>query len=166
MGTIAFTKPRQLTSEDILDGFVSGVPLVDRWFATHAAKARKLGTAVVYLTYAESTLAGFYTLSSQSISRERASGWIARNTPEEIPVILLGMMGVDQRFQGMGLGKDLLLDAAHRASMVASEIGARALVLDPVDDAAESFYAKFGFRHIPNQNRMYAKLPANSYAGD
>lgn len=40
-------------------------------------------------------LAGFYTLSAYSIDHSDAPGWLRRNSPNPIPAILLGMMGVD-----------------------------------------------------------------------
>ena len=80
------------------------------------------------------------------------------NAPLQIPVILLGMLGVDMRYQGLGLGKDLLLDEAHRSELVADYIGARALVVDPIGDDARRFYERYGFRPIPGTSRMFAKL--------
>lgn len=103
-------------------------------------------------------LAGFYSLSAHSVLRADVSGWIARDAPVQIPVILLGMMGIDVAFQGCGLGRDLLLDAVRRSQSVASRIGARALVLDLIDVAARAFYARHGFRGIPGSDRMFAKL--------
>lgn len=153
-----FTVPRQLEPGDQIEEFECGVALVDDWVRKRAAFARKAGTAVVYATFCDGVLAGFYSLSSQSIMRDAVPGWIVRNSPEQIPVILLGMMGVDKRFQGCGLGRDLLLDAVHRAESVAAQIGARALVVDPVDDSSNAFYAAHGFRCIPGSDRMFAKL--------
>lgn len=106
----------------------------------------------------EGDLAGFYTLSSQSMARSGVGGWLARNAPSQIPVILLGMLGVDARWHGEGLGHSLLVDAAQRSSAVAQSIGARALVVDPADDSARAFYVRHGFRPIPGSNRLFAKL--------
>ena len=158
MGKVVFSKPRILQERDAIDGFSSGSPLVDSWLKMRARKARDAGTAVVYVTFVDEKLAGFYSLSAQSIVRSDASGWIARNAPEQIPVILLGILGVDIQWQGCGLGRDLLLGAVHRTELVAEQIGARALVVDPIDDKAEAFYAHFGFRHIPGMTRMFAKF--------
>lgn len=90
--------------------------------------------------------------------QKETSGRIARNALLQIPVILLGMLGVDEAFQGQGLGRDLLLDAVRRAESVACQIGARAIVVDPIDDSARAFYERYGFRLIPRSGRMFAKL--------
>lgn len=77
--------------------------------------------------------------------------------PAQIPVILLGMLGVDKRYQGEGLGRDLLLDVVHRAGYVSEQVGAKALIVDPIDDATRAFYSRYGFRPMPGASRMYAK---------
>lgn len=73
-------------------------------------------------------------------------------------MILLGMLGVDRRFQGEGLGRKLLHDAVIRSLNISSELGARALIVDPVDSAAARFYESNGFQHIPESERMFLKL--------
>ena len=159
MGSLVFTVPRPLEPNDPLDGFSCGITLVDTWLHTRARNARAAGTAVVYVSYATSgRLAGFYTLSAHSLECSATHGWMARNAPEQIPGILLGMLGVDASFQGMHLGSNLLLDAVHRAMTVADTIGARALLVDPIGDASRAFYAHHGFRPLPESTRMYAKL--------
>lgn len=158
MGKVAFTPPRPLQESDSLVGFSCGIDIVDSWLASHARTARKAGTAVVYVSFADGQLAGFYTLSSQSIVRGKTRGWLARNAPQQIPVILLGMLGVDTQFQGQGLGHNLLLDAVHRAQSINEQIGARALLVDPADAASRSFYEAHGFMAVPDSDRLYAKL--------
>ena len=158
MGSLSFSKPRTLVESDVVDGFSCGVGLTDAWVAVHARRARALGAAVVYATFCQEALAGFYSLSSQSITRREVRGWLSRNAPQQIPVILLGMLGVDTRYQGIGLGHDLLLDAVRRARAVSEQIGARAIVVDPYDESAARFYAHYGFGDIPGTRRMFAKL--------
>ena len=104
-------------------------------------------------------LAGFYSLSAHAMERSNiAGGWLQRNVPERVPMILLGMLGVDRRFQGEGLGRKLLHDAVIRSLNISSELGARALIVDPVDSAAARFYENNGFQHIPESERMFLKL--------
>lgn len=159
MGEVNFSAPRFITEQDSVDGFSCGIDPIDVWVFKHALSARRLGTAVVYATYdQDGKLAGFYTLSSQSIFRGDAKGWISRNAPDQIPVILLGMMGIDKKYQGLGLGRQLMIDLAHRCHHVADEIGARAIVVDPIDENVRAFYSHFGFREIPGSSRMFAKI--------
>lgn len=80
-----------------------------------------------------------------------------RNSPSQVPAVLLGMMGVDEKFKGLGLGASLLKDAIENALKISALAGARALIVDPVDDEA-AFYAHFGFVTLPGTNRMALKL--------
>lgn len=165
MGVDHFTKPNPFEEGMNLAGFESGTKELDEWLANYGRLARRHGTAVVFVSYAagaNSALdspAGYYTLSSSAVDRvDVSSGWLKRNTPEKIPVILLGMLAVDKRFQGRGLGVALLHDAATRAKTIAESLGAKALVVDPIDEAARRFYKQHGFRDIPGTTRMFAKL--------
>ena len=65
--------------------------------------------------------------------------------PEPIPVILLGQLAVDTDYQGRGLGSDLLSDAAKRVLAAADVIGARAIVVQALNEEAKEFYEPFGF---------------------
>ncbi|MBQ9042801.1 MAG: GNAT family N-acetyltransferase [Eggerthellaceae bacterium] len=165
MGINALTKPVQLEDGMTLDGFCSGAATVDNWLASRARAAKARGSAVVYVSHragADASAeppAGFYTLSSASITRSGVTGgWLKRNAPDQIPVILLGMLGVDGRHQGSGLGKMLLHDASARSLAVADSIGAKALVVDPLDDEAAAFYSRYGFKLVPGLRRMYVPL--------
>lgn len=159
--SVEFTAPRKLQPLDSLDGFSCSVEKIDKWVAKYAMKAERRGTAVVYETFAaddESRCAGVYSLSAHSMDRGSLTGWLTRNAPNQIPVILLGMLAVDSRYAGRGLGTQLLLDAYKRARSAASVIGARALVIDPLGDSVVSFYEQYGFKKIPGSNRLYAKF--------
>lgn len=59
----------------------------------------------------------------------------------------------------------LLRDAIINASKVAAIAAARALVVDPVDDSAAAFYARFGSRRIGDSGRMAIRLQAAWHAG-
>lgn len=158
-----FSAPRKLTPDDAIDDFHCGLPVVDDWLERHLGTARKQGTAVAYGTFATDapatgTLAGFYTLSAFSMEHADAPGWLQRNTPDPIPVILLSMLGVDIRFQTMHVGSQLLRDAVLRALGAADIIGARALVVEPATDHAAAFYERYGFRHITDSALMFTPL--------
>ena len=154
-----FTCPVQLPVGVGIEGFTCGDAIVDDWAAHHSASARKRGSAVVYASYCGDVVAGFYTLSAHSVTRASVSGgWFARNAPEQVPAVLLGMLGVDERFKGHGLGASLLRDAIQNAMKVASLAGARALVVDPTGPDAAAFYEHFGFMRLPGTSRMALRL--------
>lgn len=155
-----FQQPQRLDPSDNLKGFSCGIPLIDSWANDRAVSAAKHGTAITYVSHTtEGEIAGFYTLSAYSVNRDSVlGGWLRRNTPERIPAILIGMLGVAQQFQGEGLGWKLLQDAIARSRSISLQLGSRAIIVDPYDDSARSFYSHFGFRPIPGTNSMYLRL--------
>ena len=74
-------------------------------------------------------VAGYYTLWAGAISREWAPKALRRNSPDILPVLLLGRLAIDQRFQNQGLGHALLRDALIRSINVASEVGVSAILV-------------------------------------
>lgn len=155
----AFEAPRKLTADDDLSNFCCGMAVVDEWARNRAHGAERNGTAVVYVVGCDGAVAGLYSLCTHSVVRDDVGGgWLRRNTPEAIPAILLGMLGVDKRFQGERLGASLLGDALRRSLMVADQVGAKALLVDPVDERARAFYGKYGFKDIPGMGRMFVPL--------
>ena len=155
----AFSAPRQLSEKDDISSFCCGVEVVDDWAHRRAHKAMSQGTAVVYTCFADNRVAGLYSLSAHSVARSDVKGgWLRRNTPEQIPAVLLGMLGVDKDYQGQGLGRSLLRDAVLRARNVSREIGARALLVDPAGEGASRFYERYGFRPLPETERLFLPL--------
>jgi len=69
-------------------------------------------------------------------------------------------LAIDNRFQGKGIGKLLLLDALRRSCEISESIGSFAVVVDPIDEDAERFYDKYGFIKLPASGKMF--LPMNT----
>jgi predicted N-acetyltransferase YhbS len=82
-----------------------------------------------------------------------------RNAPDPIPVILIGRLAVDKKFEGRGLGSSLLKDALLKGIQASRLVGAQAFIVHAISDAAVSFYRKFGFESMPGSERaMYLRV--------
>jgi len=87
----------------------------------------------------------FYTLDTFSIAREifetldKPSG-----LPPIVPVIKLGMLGVDTSLQCQGIGKRLLRDALLKVAQLSKIAGCAGVYL-LAEEEAVSFYKKLGF---------------------
>ena len=77
------------------------------------------------------------------------SAKLRRGMPEQVPLMLIGRLAVDQRYQGIGLGTDLLADALKRCLTVSEVAGVRAVVTHAIDEAAMAFYQRHGFLTSP-----------------
>ena len=65
--------------------------------------------------------------------------------PDPVPVILLGRLAVDVRFQGFGLGTSMLQTAVRIAEQAAKAVAITALVVHPISSDASRFYLERGF---------------------
>jgi GNAT superfamily N-acetyltransferase len=74
---------------------------------------------------------------------------VKRNITSPIPIILIGHLAVDERFKGYGLGASLLRDAVLKGIEASRILGARALVVDALNESAENFYRKVGLELMP-----------------
>ena len=69
--------------------------------------------------------------------------------PDPVPVILIGRLAIDTRFQGRGIGADLLRDAILRTLQAAEIAGIRAILVNAISENAKRFYEKYGFISSP-----------------
>ena len=156
MGSIAAPEP--LADSDDVSRFSSGVPGLDAWLQGKARLNEAKGGARTYVARDGDRVAGFYSLAASAVERRRVSSRVGRSMPEPVPVILLGQLALDTHYQGRGLGSDLLVDAAKRALSAADFIGARAIIVQALDERAKSFYARFGFRAFSEREPLMMLL--------
>jgi len=107
------------------------------------------GASRTYVVCAERRVAGFYSLAVGALAHEHAPGRVRRNMPDPIPVVILGRLAVDKRYQGLGIGKSLLLDAILRTLQAAELAGIRALLVHAISANAKRFYEANGFVASP-----------------
>ena len=100
---------------------------------------------------------GFYALAMHAVGVARAPEQLGRGMPDPRPVILLARLAIDQAWQGAGNGGHLLADALRRCVVGAYFYGARAVVVDAIDERAAAFYRHFGFRELEG-NRLWLKV--------
>jgi predicted GNAT family N-acyltransferase len=103
------------------------------------------------------TIEGYYTLSSSSIPLSQFPENLQNKLPKSyvsIPTTLLGRLAIDKRFQGRGLGNILLMDALKRCYDISKEIASYAVIVDPLDREAKSFYEQYDFIQLPDSKRM------------
>jgi predicted GNAT family N-acyltransferase len=104
---------------------------------------------------------GYYTLSNNSIPSRFVPNQIQKKLPrsyESIPTTLLGRLAIDNRFQGQGIGKLILIDALKRSYEISKTIGSFAVIVDPIDQDAENFYEKYGFIKLPDSGKMFLPM--------
>jgi GNAT superfamily N-acetyltransferase len=113
---------------------------------------RRIAACFVLASAETGQVVGYYTLSAYTVAAADLPPDLARKLTKygRIPCTLLGRLAVDRGSQGRGVGALLLVDALRRALIHASEVASWAVIVDPKDDAASQFYARFGFLILPD----------------
>jgi GNAT superfamily N-acetyltransferase len=135
--------------------FSCGVEALDRYLKQQALQDRKRGVATPFVAVEEGSKAieGFYTLSMMSVDLGELPEAEAKRLPKHrrIPAALLGRLAVSAEARGRGLGRFLLMDALARS--LENEIAWAAAIVDAKDEAARSFYERYGFVRFPETPR-------------
>lgn len=74
--------------------------------------------------------------------------------PNPIPVVLLGRLAVDSKFERQGLGTSMLKEAIQYAKKAASTIGVVTLATEAISETAQQFYLSNGFKEAIKGSRL------------
>jgi len=143
-----------------LSGFDCGIADLDRWLRHHALASQKADLARTYLAVVDGIVAGYVSLTTGSIRVDEAPRRYARGMPRyPMPTILIARLAVDRRHQGQRLGSRLLAESLRLAVAASDTAAARLVVVDAIDDAAASFYRRWGFIDVPdNPSRLLRRI--------
>jgi predicted GNAT family N-acyltransferase len=118
-------------------------------------------SACFVLTDEKDVVNGFYTLSANSIKKDEFPELLQKKLPPnytDIATILLGRLAIDNTRKGNGWGEFLLVDALFRCLDISESLGTMAVVVDPIDKTAQSFYEKYGFILLPGSGKMFLPI--------
>jgi GNAT superfamily N-acetyltransferase len=129
--------------------FNSGKQPIDDFLAKMANQQQKKNVSATYILPGKLNddgpheIAGFITLTPVSVNSHSLSASLKGLPNGSIPVTMLSRLGVDVRYQGQGIGAELVVSAL----MLAADLCDRGLptvgvVLDVLDDDAAAFYDK------------------------
>jgi len=141
---------RRLRPEDDRSAFSCGQPDLDRFFHHYAGQNQfRLHLAVTYVAEMGGRLLGFATVSVGSLERRTLpSARMRRRLPGyPLPILRLARLAVDERAQGLGVGRALLRHVLDLALEQRDSLGCIGVVTDAKPDAV-SFYARYGFEPL------------------
>lgn len=143
------------------NSFCCGVKALDEFLARYVNQyeKRRLGRTYVLLQPPQKRVVGYYTLSAGVVNFQTVPRRFTKHLPKHpVPVILLARLAVNATEQGKGLGGLLLSDALRRSLELSEHLGVFAVEVDAANEAARSFYEKFGFSGLSN-DRCHLFLP-------
>jgi GNAT superfamily N-acetyltransferase len=150
--------PARLNAQHDVSQFDNGRhPSLDAWLKDRALASEGMSarTYVICARDAPRRVAGYYAISTameQRISLPNAK--LRRAMPDQVPLLLIGRLAMDRKYQGIGLGADLLSDGVRRCLQVSEIAGVRAIIAHAIDDDAVRFYQHHGFLRCPLGDRV------------
>jgi GNAT superfamily N-acetyltransferase len=141
----------QLRPDHELATFDCGNPTLNAWPREQSHRAQAAGTARTYVWTDENStvVRAYYAVAPTQmlrgeLTRTQSGGYSV------VPAYLIARLAVDRRLHGQGLGAELLLDAVEKVVHAAATGGGRLIVVDAIDEAAESFYRHHDFTPVRN----------------
>jgi len=129
------------------EGFDCGDEALNEFLRRYARKSHERGGAKTFLAIADADKAilGFYSLSPASVDYARTPEILRRGLARyDVPGFRLARLAVDRRWQGHGIGGQLLLAAGRRCLLAAAEVGGVVLVIDAKNERVAGWYASYG----------------------
>lgn len=137
---------RPLRRSDDRDDFTSGEPDLDIFFRRYAGQNQfRHHIGVTYIAVDDGTILGYLTVASGSIEADHLTDVTKTPPGYPLPILRIGRLAVDNRYQGLGLGKHLLRHAFVLALQQKEASGCVGIVVD-AKPSAVPFYLRFGFQ--------------------
>ncbi len=128
------------------EGFDCADAALNDFLVRQAGQQQRRGFGKTYVALADDgvSVIGFVTVSAGQVATSALSSQ-AKLPRYPAPVLRIGRLAVDARYQGKGVGQDLLAFALRLAVEFSQRVGLYAVVVDAKHDKAKAFYVKLGF---------------------
>jgi GNAT superfamily N-acetyltransferase len=130
------------------ESFDCGDEVLNEFLRRYARKSHERGGAKTFLAIEDAggkSILGFYSLSPASVDYARTPEIVRRGLARhDVPGFRLARLAVDRRWQGQGIGGQLLLAAGRRCLLAGAEVGGVVLVIDAKNDRVAGWYASYG----------------------
>lgn len=146
---MSLTAPAPLADGHELAAFHCGLASLDDWLKRRARANHASGASRTYVACEGAVVVGYYALAAGAVRIQEAPGRFRRNMPDPVPVIVLGRIAVDRRWQGRNLGRSLLRDAGLRVLQAADVVGIRGMLVHALSPEARDFYQAMGLDPSP-----------------
>jgi GNAT superfamily N-acetyltransferase len=128
--------------------FDCGDPSLNDFLRRYARQGHDSGAAKTFLATDDAdskTVLGFYSLAPGALAHAETPELMRRGLARhDVPGFRLVRLATDFRWQGQGLGGQLLAAAARRCLRAAAEVGGVVLIIDAKNDRAAQWYGAYG----------------------
>ncbi|TAN21206.1 MAG: GNAT family N-acetyltransferase [Acidobacteria bacterium] len=148
------------------NAFDCGDTAMNDFLRRYARQSHDAGGAKTFLAIDDSdnqTILGFYSIAPACLAFADTPEVMRRGLGHhEVPGFRLARIATDVSVQGQGLGGQLLVAAAQRCLLAATQVGGVILLIDAKNDRAARWYASYGA--LPLQGRpLKLVLPLTTF---
>ncbi len=153
----------EVTQQHNRKAFDCGVTELNQFLQKQARQKAAKNISKTYVAYRSSApemIIGYHTLTGYSVTTPPADRDY-KKYPHPLSAVKLARLAVARSQQGFGLGERLLIDAIYRTVLVAQQISAIGLFVDPMTPQVIPFYKKYDFLPADpgDQSRLEMWLP-------
>jgi GNAT superfamily N-acetyltransferase len=149
--------------------FDCGDPSMDDFLQRYARQSHESGAAKTFLAVDSAdrkTILGFYSLAPGALTYADTPETVRRGLARhDVPGFRLARIATDLRWQGQGLGGQLLAAASRRCLRAAAEVGGVVLIIDAKNDRAARWYAGYGAVSLSNRP-LTLVMPLATFAAE
>lgn len=135
--------------------FDCGDAVMNDFLQRYARQSHDLGSAKTFLAIDDAdnkTILGFYSLAPAALAYADTPALVRRGLAQhDVPGFRLARLATDMKFQGQGLGGQLLAAAARRCLLAAAQVGGVVLIIDAKNARAAQWYASYGAVPLTNK---------------
>jgi ribosomal protein S18 acetylase RimI-like enzyme len=146
-------------SYDLRKKFDSGESSLNNYLQNHARQSDKqnISRPWILIDDKNNLIAGFITLSNTSIEKMEIVDQFKTNI-NPVPSLLIGRLAIDLNYRKQGLGEKLLMFAFEKAREINKISALQAIVVDTLNEDAQTFYERFSFKKIGSSNKMMISM--------
>lgn len=149
--------------------FDCGEPTLNDFLQRYARQSHESGAAKTFLAIDSAdrkTILGFYSLAPGALAHADTPETVRRGLARhDVPGFRLARIATSLRWQGQGLGGQLLAAAARRCLRAAAEVGGVVLIIDAKNDRAARWYASYGAVRL-SRTPLTLVMSLATFAGD
>ena len=129
--------------------FDCGDETLNEWLRRFSGQSRRAHTAATWvIADRDDVVVAYASLSMSGISLAAAPPALAKHSPDPVPVLLCGRLGVDRQFAGLGVGTALIAHILATAIEMNQSAAMKAVVVTAISPAARDWWARFGFEPL------------------
>lgn len=119
---------------------------IHKFYCDDLVRYHQNNLSTVRLIKIAGKIVGYFTVSMNAIELDKLGKdeKVKNTTPKKYPAMLIGRMGVDKKYRGKGIGRDVCMFCRGLAIEIGERIACRYVVLQTTEERSK-FYAKCGF---------------------